>query len=103
MPDAELWPPHAGLRLGQPLAPASPAIARVLPGEPDVALSYEDELAADRLGRALPETPAAAAVACSLITGVYARSPAGYFDAAIKSVLAQAHVGFEWIIVQEGR
>src|SRR5678815_3850068 len=60
MPDALLWPPHAGLKHGRPFR--SPG-ADAVPGEPEDALSYDQALEADRLARDGSESPAARDVA----------------------------------------
>ena len=102
MPDALLWPPHAGLTLGRPFRSMGPGVDAAVPGEPEAPLSYEQELEADRLARNLPESPAARDVAFTVMTSVYARSPVEPFDAAIRSVLAQTHQRFEWIVFRDG-
>ena len=102
MPDALLWPPHAGLTRGRPFRSMGPGVDAAVPGEPEAPLSYEQELEADRLARDLPESPAARDVAFTVMTSVYARSPVEPFDAAIRSVLAQTHQRFEWIVFRDG-
>ena len=102
MPDALLWPPHAGLMHGRPFRSTGPGADAGVPGDPEAPLSYEQELEADRLARDVPESPAARNVAFSVMTSVYARSPVEPFDAAIRSVLAQTHQRFEWIVFRDG-
>ena len=41
MPDALLWPPHAGLTLGRPFRSMGPGLNAAAPGEPEAPLSYE--------------------------------------------------------------
>jgi glycosyltransferase involved in cell wall biosynthesis len=100
MPDALLWPPHTGLT-GPPF-PSLRADTDHVPGEPGRPLPYEQQLDADRLARDVPESPAARQVTFTVMTGVYARSPAEPLRAAIQSVLAQTHPGFEWIVYRDG-
>jgi hypothetical protein len=67
MPDALLWPPHAGLTHGQPFRSTEPRTAACsggsldlpcrVPGEPEEPLSYQQELEADRLARSIPSSP----------------------------------------------
>ena len=102
MPDALLWPPHAGLTRGRPFRSMGPGVDAAVPGEPEAPLSYEQELEADRLARNVPESAAARDVAFTVMTSVYARSPVEPFDAAIRSVLAQTHQRFEWIVFRDG-
>jgi hypothetical protein len=58
MPDALLWPPHAGLARGQRFRSMGPDAAPAVPGEPEETLSYDQALEADRLARNAPESPA---------------------------------------------
>jgi glycosyltransferase involved in cell wall biosynthesis len=102
MPDALLWPPSAGLMRGRPFRSMGTGVEAAWPGEPEAPLSYEQELEADRLARDIAETPAARDVAFSVMTSVYARSPVEPFDAAIRSMLAQTHQRFEWIVFRDG-
>ena len=102
MPDALLWPPHAGLTYGGPFRSMGPQSGSTVPGDPEAPFSYEQELEADRLARDVPESPAARDVTFTLMTSVYARSPVEPFDAAIRSVLAQTHQRFEWIVFRDG-
>jgi glycosyltransferase involved in cell wall biosynthesis len=102
MPDAILWPPHAGLTRGQPFRSRGPGSDAGAPGEPEGTLSYEEELEADRLSRNVPESSAAGEVMFSVMTSVYARTPVAPFDVLIRSVLAQTHQRFEWIVFRNG-
>ena len=99
MPDALLWPPDAGLTPGQPFRSRAAEMDAAIPGAPP---SYEQELDADRLARGIPESAAAGTVTFSVMTAVYARSPVEPFEAAIRSVLAQTHRRFEWIVFRDG-
>jgi O-antigen biosynthesis protein len=99
MPDALLWPPHAGLRRGRSFRPTTPGMNATVPDPP---LPYEQELDADRLARDVPESSAARNVVFSVMTSVYARSPVEPFDALIRSLLAQTHERFEWIVLRDG-
>jgi hypothetical protein len=102
MPDALLWPPQAGLARGRPFRPRRSEGPPVVPGEPAPTLSYEEELEADRLARNIPEASEARDVTFSVMTSVYARTPVEPFEALIRSVFAQTHQRFEWIVLRNG-
>ncbi len=102
MPDALLWPPHAGLRHGDAFRSTGPGTDAGVPGEPAATLSFDQELEADRLARNVPESPAARDVTFSVMTSAYGGTPVEPFDAAIRSVLAQTHQHFEWIVFRNG-
>ena len=73
MPDALLWPPHAGLARGRPFRSMLPGVDAAVPGEPEPLHSYQQELEADRMARNVPESSAARDVTFSVMTSVYAR------------------------------
>ena len=101
MPDALLWPPHAGLTRGRPFRSIGPDAASPVPGEAEGTLSHDRALEADRLVRAvLPR--ASSEVSFSILTSVYARTPARFFELTARSLLEQRHADFEWIVLENG-
>ena len=101
MPDALLWPPHVGLTRGRPFRSIGPDAASPVPGEPEGTLSYDQALEADRLVRALLPR-ASSEVSFSILTSVYARTPARFFELTARSLLEQRHADFEWIVLENG-
>ena len=58
-------------------------------------------LEADRMARAvLPR--ASSDVSFSILTSVYSRTPAPYFELTARSLLEQRHADFEWIVLENG-
>ena len=58
-------------------------------------------LEADRLARAvLPR--ASSEVSFSILTSVYSRTPAQFFELTARSLLEQRHADFEWIVLENG-
>jgi glycosyltransferase involved in cell wall biosynthesis len=100
MPDALLWPPQAGLTRARTFRSAGPH-APAVPGEPEGALSYDQALEADRLVRALLPR-ASSKVSFSILTSVYARTPARFFEQTARSLFEQRHADFEWIVLENG-
>ena len=58
-------------------------------------------LEADRMARAvLPR--ASSEVSFSILTSVYSRTPAQFFELTARSLLEQRHADFEWIVLENG-
>lgn len=101
MPDVLLWPPHAGLARGRPFRSMRSGAAPAVVGEPEETLSYDQALEADRLARALLPR-ASSEVSFSILTSVYSRTPAQFFERTARSLLEQRDAHFEWIVLENG-
>ncbi len=100
MPDRRYLSPHVALR-APAYQPASIEMRRRPFGEPGPALTDAQMLEADRMARAvLPR--ASSAVSFSILTSVYSRTPAQFFELTARSLLEQRHADFEWIVLENG-
>ena len=54
------------------------------------------------MARAVVAPIESAAVSFSVLTSVYARTPAALFELTAQSLLAQTHGDFEWIVLENG-
>ncbi len=100
MPDRHYLSPHVALR-APAYQPASIEARRRPFGDPGPALTDARMLDADRMARAvLPR--ASAEVSFSILTSVYSRTPAQFFELTARSLLEQRHADFEWIVLENG-
>jgi glycosyltransferase involved in cell wall biosynthesis len=100
MPDPRYWSPHVAMR-APAYRPASIEVRRRPIGDPGPSLTDADMLAADRIARALLPPPSSG-VSFSILTSVYARTPAQFFDRTARSVFEQRDADFEWIVLENG-
>ena len=100
MPDRRYLSPHIALR-APAYQPASIEVRRRPFGDPGPALTDAQMLEADRMARAvLPR--ASSEVSFSILTSVYSRTPAQFFELTARSLLEQRHADFEWIVLENG-
>ncbi len=65
-------------------------------------LSYADDLAADVLARVVANPSPQRQWRLSILTSVYARTPAGLLEETARSVLGQSYSCAEWILLEDG-
>ena len=100
MPDRRYLSPRIALR-APAYQPASIEVRRRPFGDPGPALTDAQMLEADRMARAvLPR--ASSDVSFSILTSVYSRTPAQFFELTARSLLDQRHADFEWIVLENG-
>ncbi len=101
IPEDRFLSPHLGLSPAtafRPVTPESRRCARTAPRP----LAYAEDLATDVIVRKIRYATASDTPRFSLLTSVYARTPAGHFRSVVESVLAQTRSQFEWILLANG-
>jgi len=100
MPDRRYLSPHVSLRTPA-YQPVSTEVRRRSFGDPGPPMTDVQILEADRMTRAILP-PASSPVSFSILTSVYSRTPARFFDLTARSLLEQRDADFEWIVLENG-